>query len=288
MRTRNTRNRTAFTLIELMGVIAIIAILVSLLTMAANSAWSSAKAAKAKIEISQLETAIAAFKAQFGTEPPSRIVLCENGADWLSEPRSMAIIRRLWPQFDFNLNHDINRNTAMSEKLILDAAECLVFFLGGTIDDGVSLNGFSRNVSDPFQRNTQATRIGPFYEFDINRLIDDDNDGIAAYQDTYAAGDPIVYFSNYDGQGFDPIDLTGGGWTMQDFYRPVTAGKPYSHSGSQIVSPGPDGILGQGGLYSPDKPLGERFHPPTIAQAAGWRQDEYDNLTNFQTGMLGR
>lgn len=284
-------SRNGFTMIELLGVVSIIVVLAALLTMAANGAYQSAKMASARVEISQLEAALAAFKLEFGVKPPSRIILCENGADWPSESQSMALMRQMWPQMDFNLHHDINRNGMMSEKISLDAAECLVFFLGGTVDDGVSLNGFSKNRSDPFRRETAVgSRIGPFYQFSLHRLIDDDGDGIYAYQDGFKAGDPIVYYTNYEGYSFDPADLC---WGMTEFYRPApppsalpnAATNPYQYDGTQIIAAGPDGELGVGGIFSPDKPIGERFGGVGETLA---RQNEADNLTNFHSGALGK
>ena len=73
--------RAGFTLVELVIVIAIIGILAALITPAVMRAFGSARDAKVKVEITQLASAIAAFKATYGMDPPSRIVLFEAPAD---------------------------------------------------------------------------------------------------------------------------------------------------------------------------------------------------------------
>src|SRR5690606_10124611 len=102
------------------------------------------------------EAAIRQFEAEFGIQPPSFIVLHESAAGWATgnaETRaSRAILKQLWPSFDFatmgdgasapapvsfvnpvagNNAVDLNGNGIESDTLYLCGSECLVFFLGG-------------------------------------------------------------------------------------------------------------------------------------------------------------
>jgi prepilin-type N-terminal cleavage/methylation domain-containing protein len=98
---RARRAPAAFTLLELLIAIAIIGILASLILTVAGSANIKAKNTQVAVDIQNLAKGIAAFKQRFGVEPPSRIVLYEQASGWSGDPRSMGIIRQIWPQFDF-------------------------------------------------------------------------------------------------------------------------------------------------------------------------------------------
>ena len=74
-RRHTPHKRAAFTLIELMVAISIIALLIGLLLPAFNGARRNARIAEVTTEIKSLENALAAFKAKYGTYPPSRIML---------------------------------------------------------------------------------------------------------------------------------------------------------------------------------------------------------------------
>jgi prepilin-type N-terminal cleavage/methylation domain-containing protein len=65
------RSRSGFTLVELLTVIAIIAILAAMLLPALSAAKTAAKRTKAKLEMSQLVTAIGAYDSQYGRFPVS-------------------------------------------------------------------------------------------------------------------------------------------------------------------------------------------------------------------------
>ena len=106
---RAHRAPAAFTLLELLIAIAIIGILASLILTVAGSANTRAQVARVSVDIQDLSKGIAAFKQRFGVEPPSHITIYEvgtgaapAGTGWAADPRSMGIIRQIWPQFDFN------------------------------------------------------------------------------------------------------------------------------------------------------------------------------------------
>lgn len=247
--------RSGFTLVELLVVIVIIAVLVALLTPAVYSAVLSARQAASRVEISGLDAAMIAFRARYGSFPPSSLTISESPGGWAVADQ--AKIRGMWPQFDFTRARDVNSNGVMTDTLTLDASECLVFFLSST----------SANVTDPFQSG--GNRVGPFFELDKGRLRDPDGDGFMSYYDALnTTGDPIVYYSAYDGSGY----------VQTEVYPPMsTQYTQWRASSFQIVSPGRDGKLGVGGVYSSADPQG------SIGVA---RSDEWDNITDFTQSRL--
>ncbi|HBL43002.1 prepilin-type N-terminal cleavage/methylation domain-containing protein [Gimesia sp.] len=293
-------SRRAFTLIELMIAIVIILILLGLLIPAIGAVRLRAQQAQVRAEIGNLETAITAFKTDFGMDPPSGIILYEPGsASW--DPRSKGLIRQLWPQYNFSLPCDINGDGDTSDTIFLNAGECLVFFLGGvyerTSDGTFRIYGFSKNPARPFLNPghtssdpgfdaeysaTNSGRQGPYFEFDISRFVDTDaatNPGEFApeYLDSFPSQQvPYLYLSSYGGRGYRSGDL---GTIMDDVYRQgdpasSTLGPPFKPKSFQIISPGSDYQLGEGGNYSPGKNL------------PGNRAVEADNITNFVSGSL--
>ncbi len=288
---RQSRNAGGFTLIELLVAIGIVALLAGLLLAGVQSAISAAATARATNEIRNLETALAQFHSEFGMYPPSSIVLYETAAGWQgTDPatvRSKALIMKMWPQFNFNINRDINGDGNIGEPLVLNGAESLIFFLGGVIRERSGGTGpfvpigFSRNPANPFDR-TGSNRLGPFTEFVIERMVDvqgvDINgdpiqNGMPEYVDTYSGQQtPIYYLSSYDGRGYRAAELPAG---MTDIYRQTAgaAGQPWKDKTYQLISPGADGRYGTGGHYNPSG--GGTIGP-----------DDRDNITNFSSGKL--
>jgi prepilin-type N-terminal cleavage/methylation domain-containing protein len=231
-------NRRGFTLIELLIVTVIIGMLVAMIAPALMGAFSTARDAGVITEIKQLESAIAAFKATYGVEPPSRITLCESPNAWDANnerKRSKAIIRTIWPQFDFTLARNLNANeradlsittdpptldTDTTDVYDLNAGECLVFFLGGmpTLTEpkpvpstrfGYTMNGFGKDPTNPFSI-TGASREGPFFEFDTTRLLSTDGDRFPEYRDGLPGQTtPYLYLSAYEGTGYQALDWSG-------------------------------------------------------------------------------
>lgn len=216
--------RRAFTLIELLIVLALIGILAGLLLGPVLGVFGSARATQVTAEISSLDKAIQDFKLRLGAEPPSFIVLYEDAPNWgtgVIPRQSRAFIQRIFPDFNFAAQHDINLDGDNTDVFVLQSTEALLFFLGG---NGVLLPdpqplGFSVNPQRPFDASGQ--RIGPFHEFDFARLSDVDGDLTVAHTATTgpivgALGgreylDPIpgqllpyLYFSSYDGAGYRP------------------------------------------------------------------------------------
>jgi general secretion pathway protein G len=283
-----------FTLIELLIVIAIIALLVGLLLPAIWGVMITARDAEVRVEISQLDTGITAFKAEYGgIAPPSRITIDEQGGRW-NDPQSRAIIRRLWPQFNFNVDRHFNDDDGngvvgnsgddTDDIFTLNGAECLVFFLGGVFKDG-ALVGFSKNPSRPFQ--TGGSRVGPFFEFDLSRVKNTGGlDNAPEYLDPLPGQtNPYVYFSSRDGRGYKNTDSA-----RSNFYTQKGGSAAFKPNTHQIISPGADGEYGDkdyddDGTDDPghrDYPGGE--YDPDDQSTVG--EEERDNITNFTNGRL--
>jgi prepilin-type N-terminal cleavage/methylation domain-containing protein len=288
----------AFTLLELLIAIAIIGILASLILTVAGSANRTARNTQVSVDIQDLAKGIAAFKQKFNVEPPSRITLYETAAGWNGDPRSMGIIRQIWPQFDFTYAAeggaiDINGNGSTSDTIAITGAECLVFFLGGvpavngTTGGGPPL-GFSQNPADPFNRS--GSNRDRFTEFDSGRLfLYATGHTMNTYKDTLAGQtQPYLYFSSYNGQGYDvanEITPNPPGGTFMDVYRTGPNGStssspspPWNANSYQIISPGVDTQYGTGFEYEQGDPKG--------LLVGTQRYVERDNITNFSSGVL--
>ena len=341
-RTEQRPKRKAFSLIELMIVIAIIAILMSLLLVGVQAARKTARVATVTVEFKQIEKAIADFKAKFGAEPPSGISLFEDDVDWTPPTypsptplqaavsarasRSRALIRQIWPDFNFALDRDINDDGDMSDTITLSGAECLVFFLGGVPDQTGNPNtpwgllGFSTNPENPFALG--GARNGPYHEFNVGRLRNlegtADTELMPEYLDSLPGQtNPILYASSYGGKGYRDSDL----WLISPALPVPTAYNRYD----EYVTP-PTGFAWFYRRYSGTTfpipavdPAGppvieifstrEAFNPkscqlisPGIDGEYGWggvldtdmqmhepraeRYFERDNITNFKGGTL--
>lgn len=340
---RARRAQAAFTLLELLIAIAIIGILASLILTVAGSANTRARIAQVSVDIQDLSKGIAAFKQRFGVEPPSHITIYEVGANaapsgkgWLADPRSMGIIRQIWPQFDFNYSAeggsiDINGDGVFtgdgvtdttSGAIALSGAECLVFFLGGIpatlspLANGGAPSGFSANPSDPFNvtlagttRTVAGTNRERFMEFKSDRLfLYHPLTGAVHTMNTYmdplpGQQQPYLYFSSYNGQGYDithelPAGPGSAGLagspTFLDIYRQGPNGAtsaspspPWNPNSYQIISPGFDGGIDPYGGYG----VGGQYDPNTagtvlVGPAPAGRGPERDNITNFSSGAL--
>jgi prepilin-type N-terminal cleavage/methylation domain-containing protein len=295
---------TAFTLLELLIAIAIIGILAGLILTVAGAANIRAKNAQVTVDIKDIERGIAAFKQKFGIEPPSRVTLYETAGGWNGDARSMGIIRRIWPQFDFTYaaeggTIDIDGDgTAGGAAITLTGSECLVFFLGGvpqvaTGTGGGAPLGFSQNPADPFNRN--GSNRDRFMEFNTSRLfllkppIAPAAHTVNSYMDTLPGQTlPYLYLSSYDGQGYDITNELpagpNGNQTFVDVYRTGPNGSgspnpssPWTPNSYQIISPGADQAYGTGGEYEQGDSKG---------LLVGARSAERDNITNFSTNTL--
>lgn len=316
---KNTRH--GFTLIELLIVISIIAILAAIMIPGVINARRSTLVAGVATDITQLEAAIAQFKASFNIEPPSDILIYEVGSNWATydtNGRSTAFMRQIWPQYDFG-DHDINGDGSVADvkdKLTgnpgfhLRTGECLVFFLGGVNVTNIPGNigasvGFSNNPTNPFDRG--GSRTAPLFRFSQARFTDIDGDGWPEYRDNLSGQTmPYQYFSSYDGTGYSEgsefATTTNVGITLA--YRQSTnlgANNFFAPFGHQIISPGFDQKYGYGGAWikgADPLPIGTTGTNVVVVSngssvtiespVPGSRNDEADNITNFSSGTLSR
>jgi general secretion pathway protein G len=243
--------RRAFTLVEMMVVIVIIGVLAGLTIPALMRARLTAMEARVVVEIKQLESGIAAFKAKYGVEPPSQFNLYLTQTGWSADPNAMSIVRQIWPQFDFTMGDTTNSMLGAgtvfptywttikgtvngSPALQFNCAESLLFFLGGIIPTQNSGSlatttpiGFSKNPVWPFapiNGTANTNREGPFFELtDVSRIKDFNSNGINEWYDSLPNQTaPILYFSSYVGSGYRLTELpTDSGATTYGVFTPT-------------------------------------------------------------------
>lgn len=251
--------RTGFTLVELLVAITIIAILIALIVPAVGGATRRARVAQVRTEISSFDTAIADFKAKYGTEPPSSINLSENG-NWDADARGK--IRSIWSNFNFAQTYDFDGDSATTTASItLGGQQCLLFFLAGPLDATGAPQGFSKNPASPFSIGGGGERVGPFFEVDAGRVNASGAIGTYDAPNNYGS---YVYIHN--------DDYTTGSAYLQ---TSTTFWKPKSY---QIVCSGLDqnfGSVGSGTSiqYDPD-------------DTDAVPEDDRDNITNFANATL--
>jgi hypothetical protein len=312
-----------------MVVIVIIGILAGLAIPAIINVRIRATEGRVNVEINNLASAIGSFKAKYGVEPPSSFNLYLTQAGWNGDATSTSIVRRIWPQFDFTMtmpdpaNPGNNRvaypqywATAFpSGSITLNGSECLLFFLGGVMNDNASgtnqaPTGFSKNPAWPFAPiigSANTNREGPFFEFtDVSRIKDYNGNGLNEWYDPIPnQTTPYLYFSSYEGAGFRTTELTWNpyGTFPSDVYRvsstagtlppatPAAAfpGNPLDSRSLpaqkaqtfQIISPGYDGLFGYGGVFNPNLPNSGLMTPAGAPDLVA-----YDNIANFNGGRL--
>jgi prepilin-type N-terminal cleavage/methylation domain-containing protein len=266
---RTHRRRAAFTLIELMVVMAILTLMLTLLMSGVQRVRVAAKRNGAHTEIYQLGQAIAAFKQKFSVDYiPSRIVLKEDGTYNTAnqvEADSLNWLKTAWPflnaQVDWNQSGQID--TGAAGTYTLEGDQCLVFFLGG-INEGGQPSGFSTNKRNPMDATT-AQRLGPFFQFPVERLSNFRGNGFRSFIDPWK-GQPYVYFTSYGKQkGYVATEATLG---VAPYIDPAT-GKGKLIDGFQIICAGEDKLFGPGGPNLPAPVPGE------------------DDIANFSQGTLG-
>jgi len=197
--------------------------------------------------------------------------------------RSVSYLRRIWPKMVLNTSgtaavagipggyYDFNgdQDGTGEQVHVLDGAECLVFFLGGLpgfVDGQPTTTGFAQNPANPaissLNTTLGANRTSPMYDFRPGRMVDNypktdtgtAGNGFPEYLDGLSGVDsqPFVYFSSYEGAGYDPDDvnyaeegpqsngtLVSATWTAGGMVSSGIGGKFYK-GGTTIASPAPN------------------------------------------------
>jgi prepilin-type N-terminal cleavage/methylation domain-containing protein len=286
------------------------------------------------------------YPAIGGISNPSGSPLYTPGRDvtyGMLAQRSLSYLRKFFPRATLaagttspfpagappQIYHDINDSGGNPDPApyYLEGHECLVFFLGGLASfsaNTVGMTGFSANPNNPFvHEHLVANRTQKYFEFQGDRLYDDDGDFVPGYIDslgTLTDGRYFAYFSSYGSAGYDPNDVTfaladdslsrpfrvsftvpNGGSPTNEIVSPVP--NPYTNGPGvptgtrlaafqnsesyQIISPGADRQYGMGGPYLPSSTterLPVDLTPPPADQSI--RVRERDNLTNFSQSKL--
>ena len=316
------RSRAGFTLIEVLVVIVIISILAAFLLPAINRVRVTARNTQVKVEIKALESACAAFRAQYGMDPPSSLAVWETpaatdaspialGNGWnMASPSPIAVdsrskIRQIWPQFDFTMNRDFDGDGTISNNaILLTQGECLVFFLGGILQRPVAGNknvnvasggvtqrsactGFSKNPFNPFASG--GNRETAIYEFDSSRFVDLDSDGFAEFVDPLPSQNaPYLYFSSYGGAGYrfnsaSPL-FEFSPTSVAPFFFPL---QPYTQSGGTVPWNAKSFQIISPGYDHKYGTFGPYSADSASSDLTGARDVEADNITNFGQGTLG-
>jgi prepilin-type N-terminal cleavage/methylation domain-containing protein len=290
-----TRHSSAFTLVELMIVIAIVGILASLVTVGVMKAFERSKLVSARIEISQLEAAVAAAKLDLGNvdELPSRIILYSKPIDMMSDNSQLGVNSRNFLTKAFGKtwfpipnpvgSNNYSTNASMfwmgqnaTYPVTLQGMDALVYFLGGLKQNG-SFQGFSASKSTPWDL-TSSKRKGPYYSFENSRLTNLNSDVIpSSYLNAW--GGAYTYFSKSDYVYFTGLSPAN---TLVYPYRSVAnlaANSFYNPKTFQIISSGPDQTFGKIDPSSTN-PI---YAPPYSSDLS-----IYDDLSNFSSTQLGK
>ncbi len=205
----NRRQKLGFTLVELMVVIVIIGILAAIAIPAISRAITTGRQTAMRMEINSLEQAVENYRTKYGDYPP-------DGSDAGVAARHM---RKLRPRIS---EPDATLYAACINSM--DAAEALVFFLGGFSSDelhpltgpGGPLEYVSGDIDNISSYQYNATRDNSFFDFDPARLTygrASDNDPLRSvdegghgsqgtadllpiYLSSNREGAPIVYFDS--------------------------------------------------------------------------------------------
>ena len=256
------RASVGFTLVELLVVTVIIAMLALITARVAFSVIEIAKITKISVEISNLETALKAYKNDFGSYPP---LLSDRDA-------VRAHVRRRWRD---------NLDPLPSSLPDAAPAESLVFWLGP----------FSNDPEHPFSGPDQGSARFDFVEQQLGNEFGDGKenrprlgDGNIRYWRYYPPKlrKPYIYFESrtYNNSAFARYEeltpylksnVVSGDDPADRFVNPTQF---------QIISAGLDNEYGTGGKF-PDGPY------DTTDPATGDNLERgNDNITNFTARTL--
>jgi general secretion pathway protein G len=283
-------------------VIFIIAILVGLITGAAIKVLGRARETRTATELGQLSAAVDNFKSSFKVKnPPSRIKLSETcnynlavqlDADSVQYLTSLFPRINLAPGTNIDWNGDGTITPSPNGDYILEGDQCLVFFLGGIPSTAGGVNGctgFSTNPANPADSTGLFSRTTPFFDFKSSRLFvrnptvftPTGTPNFLSYMDGFNR-QPYVYFSSYKtANGYNryaSTDCPSLGPPVSPYFEATSPSTRFLRPDSfQIISAGPDGNLGAGGLWAPA--MAASVYPAGSPGA--------DDMSNFSDRALG-
>lgn len=208
------KKRHGFTLVELLTVIIIISLLAGMISGAAYYAVTSVNQSVIRQEISQLELALNAYKAEFGEYPP------DNESD------AVKHIQRCYP----------NATNTKVWCTKLTPATALVVFLGPRCADPTA--PFATN---PYSSDVSITK--PFFEFDKNR-ISEISSGDYGYLPR-GCTEPYYYLKakqskgrgSYNTSGYSAYQDLNGDWYNENSFQIISAGldNDYGTDGDTVI-----------------------------------------------------
>ncbi|MDO4574578.1 MAG: type II secretion system protein [Planctomycetia bacterium] len=241
--------RSGFTLVELLTVIIIIAMLAGMITGAVMSAVASVNQSVIRQEISQLELALNAYKAEFGEYPP----------DGTNSTEVTNHIKRCY-----------KNATSTTVYTTVTPENALVIFLGP----------HNANPKTPFTSTTTNLTKG-FFEFDKNR-IDTSN---YSYTPRGCAV-PYVYFKakvtggvgTYENKSRS-LTVSSTTYSVPCYYYTDNSGNSiwYNDKTFQIISAGLDNV------YSAST-TAKQVTSDSVNNGIG--TDDLDNIVNFSTKRI--
>ena len=206
---------------ELLVVMAILGILAGLLAWGVNAARVAILKRAQAFEVQSIASAVEAYRTKYGDYPP-------DGSSW---PVMDAHLRKAFPNIlvselallnpalsqqnglirndnDLTGSHPhlaryVSTSPGLRSGRVFDAAEALVFFLGGFSSDPqrpiTGPGGPLKQVGNSYIYNTQ--RENAFFEFKIGRLTLDPNTGTSTDETVYSEGVPNDLMPVYVGNG---------------------------------------------------------------------------------------
>jgi len=196
------------------------------------------------------------FYAPTASPPPG--VTAQEMAYSRDALRKMFGSRLLEPDANGAFNFVPWDGTTNKAVTILEGQQCLVFYLGGVPDtaNGVTkMTGFSSDPRNPVAPGG-ADRIGPFYNFESNRLVPAGS-RFPSYLDRYTT--PYAYFGGTGAANTYksycpslPCPGAANGQVGPIAYQ-ETATRWTRPDGYQIISAGKDMKFAPGGIWDPTK-----------------------------------